>query len=149
MPQDLVQPPGCAGWHPDEVRPTVEEASNPLFDLSDGDNVRKLARAIASSNTMEHAGFLSGELSYAYQHQSYDCISIAQSISGLDPVAIKEVIDLLKPLNTDVSDLLVAALEEAFEAGQDEYQAHLKYESDPEYRKKMDEMHKQLFGGKK
>ncbi|EKU98178.1 hypothetical protein Lepto7375DRAFT_7439 [Leptolyngbya sp. PCC 7375] len=36
-----------------------------------------------------------------------------------------------------------------FYAGQDEYQAHLKYESDPEYRKKMDEMHEQLFGDKK
>ena len=67
----LVQPPGCADW-PDEEWPTDQEASNPLFDLSSFDNIRKLARAIACQNDMRDAGLLSGEIDYAYQHEEYN-----------------------------------------------------------------------------
>ena len=117
---DYVKPPGYAGWPADEVVPTVEEADNPLFDLSDFDNVRKLARAIASQNKPIDAGQLSGELSYAYRNGDYDTCSISESLSALGSDSdYQQLIDLLAPLadSNHVANLLLWSVTEAQEDG--------------------------------
>lgn len=112
--QQYVQPPGCAGWLDHEVRPTIDEASNPLFDLSDCDNIRKLARAIASQNDMESAAILSFELSYAYQHEFYNVACIKECLMGLDKRDYESVLTALAVLDTeqnDVARILTRAVE--------------------------------------
>ena len=112
MNQNFVQPPGCAAWPPDEARPTENEASNPLFDLSDSKNARKLARAIAAQNTMDDAGWLVGELSYAFQNMTFDAAAIKECVRGTDELG--PIINALTPLKGNaVVDLLVYALQDA------------------------------------
>ena len=86
-----VQPPQCADWF-DGVWPTDQEATNPLFDLSNFDNIRKLARAIACQNDMEDAGMLSGELAYAYQHEAYNVACIKDVLFGSSENDLEEVL---------------------------------------------------------
>lgn len=99
-----VQPPGCADWIDDEW-PTDEEASNPLFDLSNFDNTRKLARAIACQNDMGDAGILSGELAYAYQHEAYNVACIKDVLSGSFEDDLEEVLAALAGINAEKNDV--------------------------------------------
>ena len=103
-----------------EVMPTPEEfAAHTLADLSEPDNIRKLARIIAQQNDMETAADLTQELSYAYQHMAYDCASGARSMAGIGPIeGLKELLALLQ--SAQVSDgadiqkaLLIGILEAA------------------------------------
>lgn len=113
---DFIQPPGCAAWPLDEVRPTVVEVGNPLLDFSDFDNIRKLARAIAAQSDMEQAAMLSGELSYAYQNATYDCASVRESIQGQEVADYEEILNALAGIDEGsnfVAHILVHALKDA------------------------------------
>lgn len=115
---DFIQGPGCAQYPTGEVMPTQEEIDGlALADFSDHDNVRKLARIIAAKNSMEQAAKLTGELSYAYQHQAYDADSGGASIAGLGTSGgHQELLAALRgltlsPAASDQLDLLIGMVE--------------------------------------
>lgn len=123
----LVQPPGCAEW-PDETWPTEQEASNPLFDFSNFDNVRKLARAIACQNDMVDAGLLSGEIAYAYQHQNYEVACIKEVLMGYSNSDFEEVLAALADNaagKNNVAQFLTAAVQEAVDQTRAQFGAQL------------------------
>ena len=123
-----VQPPHCADWF-DGVWPTDQEATNPLFDLSNFDNTRKLARAIACQNDMKDAGILSGELAYAYQHETYNVACIKDVLSGSFEDDLEEVLAALAGINdpdrNSVARVFILAAQEALDQSRGQFGAQL------------------------
>ncbi|MBD2115178.1 MULTISPECIES: hypothetical protein [Cyanophyceae] len=119
-----VQPPGCADW-PDEDWPTDQEASNPLFDLSNFENIRKLARAIACQNDMVDAGLLSGEIAYAYQHEEYNVACIKEVLVGSFKDDLEEVLAALADLSAagknNVAQVLTAGAQRALDQSREQF----------------------------
>ena len=119
-----VQPPHCADWF-DGVWPTDQEATNPIFDLSNFDNIRKLARAIACQNDMEDAGMRSGELAYAYQHEEYNVVCIREVLFGSFEDEFEEVLTALASINdpdkNGVARVLINAVQEALDQKREQF----------------------------
>ncbi|PSN15951.1 hypothetical protein C7293_04895 [filamentous cyanobacterium CCT1] len=74
---------------------------------------------------MESAGLLSGELAYAYQHQSYDVACIKEVLVGYSDDGFKEVLAALAALNAagknNVAKILTSASQKALDFNRAQY----------------------------